>query len=76
MFVIALSLAAVEAPPTPMSVEVVRDPITDQVRAYATARGEGGNRLVVSCDPAHYEGPRVSFHPRSRREWLARFRFS
>jgi len=68
MFLMALTLAAVEPPPRPMEVEVIRDPITDQVRAFATVRA-GRDRLVVSCDPARYRGARVSFHAA---HWLAR----
>jgi hypothetical protein len=68
MFLMALTMVAVEPPPRPMEVEMVRDPITDHVRAYATIR-EGGDRLVVSCDSSTYDGPRVTFHAR---HWLAR----
>src|SRR5688500_7919738 len=68
MFLIALTLAAVEPPPRPMEVEVVRDPITDQVRAFATIRS-GRDRLVVSCDRGGYDGARISFHAA---HWLAR----
>jgi hypothetical protein len=68
MFLIALALAAVEPPPQPMEVEVVHDPITDLTRAYATLR-EAGSRLVVSCEPSQYSGPRISVHAR---RWLAR----
>jgi len=68
MFLLALALAAVEQPPQPMTVEVVYDPITDRVRAYATAREEG-SRVVVSCEPSQYEGARVAVHAR---RWLAR----
>lgn len=68
MLFMALALSAIEPPPRPMEVEVVRDPITDEIRAYATVR-EGGNRLVVSCAPADYDGPRITFHSR---RWLAR----
>jgi hypothetical protein len=68
MFLLALALAAVEPPPQPMTVEVVYDPITDRVRAYATARAEG-SRVVVSCEPSRYEGARVSIHAR---RWLSR----
>jgi hypothetical protein len=68
MLLIALALAAVDPPVRPMEVEVVRDAITDEVRAYAILR-DGGNRLVVSCDPAKYDGAQVSFHGR---RWLAR----
>ena len=68
MFLMALTLMAVELPARPMDVEVVRDLITDEVRAYATIR-EGGDRLVVSCAPAEYGGAHVAFHSR---RWLAR----
>ena len=52
--------------PQPMVVEVVRDAMTDQVRAFATLR-QGGDRLVVSCDPARFAGARIEFHSR---RWL------
>ena len=68
MFLMALALQIIEPPPEPMELEVIRDPITDIVRAYATIR-ENGDRLVVSCDPAKYDGVRVSFHGR---HWLSR----
>jgi hypothetical protein len=67
MFLMALTIAAATPPPRPMEVDVVRDPITDHVRAYATVR-EGGDRLVVSCDSSSRDGPRVTFHGR---RWLA-----
>ncbi len=63
-----LALAVVEPPPRPMEVEVVRDPITDHVRAYATIR-EDRNRLVVSCDSS--ERGRIEIAVHSDR-WLAR----
>lgn len=66
MFLLALTIMASDLPPRPMTVEVVRDPITDAVRAEAALRDDG-NRLVVSCDPAEYDGPRVSIHSR---RWL------
>jgi len=68
MIFMALALSTIEPPPRPMEVEVVRDPITDEIRAHATLR-ESGNRLVVSCAPADYHGARVTFHSR---RWLAR----
>lgn len=68
MLFMALALAAVDPPPRPMDVEVIEDPITDDIRAYATVR-DGGHRLVVSCDPAEYDGARVAVHSR---RWLAR----
>lgn len=64
----ALALAATDLPPQPMSVEVIRDPITDHVRAYATIR-ERRDRLVVSCDSAERSQPQVEFHSE---RWLAR----
>ncbi len=68
LFLVLLALAVAEPPPKPMDVEVVRDPITDQVRAFAIMR-DRRNRLVVSCDPARYEGARVTFHAE---RWLRR----
>jgi hypothetical protein len=68
MLLVALALAAVDPPPPqPMSVEVVRDPITDAVRASAELL-DAGQKLTVACDPARYEGVRVSF---STRHWMA-----
>ncbi len=51
-----------------MEVEVIRDPITDHVRAYATIR-EGRDRLVVSCESS--ERGRIEIAVHSER-WLAR----
>ena len=68
MLLVALALLAVDPPVRPMEVEVVRDAITDEVRAFATVR-DGGNRLVVSCNPARFDGAQVTFHAR---RWLAR----
>ena len=51
-----------------MDVDVIRDPVTDQVRAYATVR-ERRNRLVVSCNSAEGAQPRVTFHSD---RWMAR----
>jgi hypothetical protein len=68
MFLLALTIMASEPPPRPMSVEVVRDAITDEVRASASVRDDG-NRLVVSCEPGEYDGPRISVHSR---RWLGR----
>jgi hypothetical protein len=61
-------VAADTTPVEPMAVEIVRDPITDEIRAFATARDDG-HRLVVSCEPSDYDGARVSVHSR---RWLAR----
>lgn len=69
LFLIALALATpIEPPPRPMEVDVIRDPVTDDVRAYATVY-EHRNRLVVSCAPAEYDGARISFHSD---RWLSR----
>ena len=68
LFLIALAVTVIEPPPRPMTVDIVRDPITDHVRAYATIR-ERRNRLVVHCEPSEYDGPRVSFHSD---RWLSR----
>lgn len=68
MLLAALALAAIEPlPPQPMSVEVVRDPITDAVSASANLY-DSGKRLTVECNPARYEGVRVSF---STGRWMA-----
>jgi hypothetical protein len=56
-----------EPPARPMEVRVVHDAITDQVRAWAIVL-DRGNRLVVSCEPARYDGIRVTFHSQ---RWLA-----
>jgi hypothetical protein len=68
MFLMALTLAAAEPPPRPMEVEVVRDPITDHVRGYATLR-EGRNRLVVSCDSSQRGRIEIAVHAE---RWLER----
>jgi len=68
MLLAALALAAVEPPPpAPMSVEVRRDSITDEVVASANLY-DYGQRLTIACDPAHYSGMRVSF---STNRWMA-----
>lgn len=68
MLFVALALAAVDPPmPRPMAVAVERDTITDAVRANAVLY-DGGQKLTIACDPARYEGVRVSF---STRYWLA-----
>jgi len=69
MLFAALALAAIDPPPPPrpMAVEVVRDPITDAVRASASLY-DAGQRLTVACDPAHYDGVQISF---STGRWLA-----
>jgi hypothetical protein len=64
----ALALAATDPPAEPMSVEVIRDPITDHVHAYATVRARR-DRLVVSCDSDESGLPGLTFHSE---RWLAR----
>lgn len=72
MLFAALALAAAEAPPPrPMTVEVVRDAITDSVKASATLL-DAGQRLTLSCDRADYFGVRVGF---SSPRWVARGSF-
>ena len=68
MFLMALTLSAIEPPPRPMEVDLVRDAINDNLRAYAIQR-DHRNRLVVSCEPDRYDGARVTFHSE---RWLAR----
>ena len=64
----ALALAATDPPALPMSVDVIRDPITDHVRAYATIHARR-DRLVVSCDSDEGAAPQLTFHSD---RWLAR----
>jgi hypothetical protein len=72
MLLIALALAGVEPPPpAPMSVEVVRDPITDRISASANLY-DAGQKLTVTCDASDYGGIRVVF---SSNRWLARDSF-
>ena len=72
MLFAVLALAAVEPPPPrPMAVEVVRDAITDSVKASATLL-DAGQRLTLACDPADYGGVRVSF---TSSRWVARGSF-
>ncbi|HEX8641899.1 MAG TPA: hypothetical protein VF704_12205 [Allosphingosinicella sp.] len=68
MLLTALTLLAAQLPPQPMTVTVGRDLINDRVRYSATLL-QGGNRLVVGCEPANDDGPYVVFHSR---RWLAR----
>jgi hypothetical protein len=68
MILTALTLLAMQIPPEPMRATIGRDLINDRIRATATLR-QGGNRLVVICEPGNEDGPRVTFNSR---RWLAR----
>jgi len=80
MLFVALALTALDPPavpyepplPRPMSVETVRDAITDHVRVTATLRDAGGERLTLTCDPHDYEFIRVRF---TSMRWLVRGNF-
>ena len=63
MFLMALALASAGLPAQPMQAQLIRDPITDQLRAYAVLR-EDGNTLVVSCRGGEPDDPLVSLHSR------------
>ena len=54
-----------------MTLEVVRDTITDSVRASASLL-DAGQRLTLTCDSADYGGMQVSF---SSSRWVARGSF-
>ena len=84
----ALLAASIQVDPSayiierPVELEVRRDPITDQVSAFAVARADGA-RLGVGCDPSEYRGVRVKLAGRiwfadeklvtGRREFVYRF---
>jgi hypothetical protein len=75
MFSIALAMlaaqAAPEPPPEPMEIEIVRDAITDRLRATATLRGEEG-RIEIKCESPDWGDVTVEYHSR---RWLARGQF-
>ena len=79
MFSIALALAATlaeQAPPAepapePMTVEVVRDAITDRLSATATLRARG-ERIELRCRAPHWGEVSVEYHSR---RWIARGNF-
>ncbi len=54
MFLTALALATA-MPPQPMTAEVTRDPITDQVRARAVLN-DNRNQIIVVCNPTEHAG--------------------
>ena len=72
----ALLGAAPDTPPDPyepplpraMTVENVRDPITDDLRVQATLRDQD-RRLTLACDPHDFEFIRVTF---TSNRWLIR----
>jgi len=72
----ALAWAAPDTPPDPyepplprpMTVENVRDPITDDLRVQATLRDQD-RRLTLTCDPHDFEFIRVTF---TSNRWLVR----
>ena len=75
----ALLGAAPDTPPDPyesplpraMTVENVRDPITDDLRVQATLRDQD-RRLTLTCDPHDFEFIRVTF---TSNRWLVRGNF-
>jgi hypothetical protein len=77
MFLIALTLAAplaaAEAEPAaqPMTIEVVRDAITDRIRATATLRANG-ERIEIRCREPDWGDLSVEYHSR---RWIARGNF-
>lgn len=76
----ALAMAAPDTPPDPfdpplprpMSVETVRDTISDEVKVIATLRDAGQQRLTLVCDPHDHEFIRVTF---TSTRWLVRGQF-
>jgi hypothetical protein len=76
MILIALALAAVQAEPTPpgapapqaMTTEIVRDPITDRLRATATLRANG-ERIEIRCQAPDWGEVSVQYHSR---RWIDR----
>src|SRR5580765_1545303 len=85
MFLIALALAATQAEPAfpagppgraepapqPMTVEVVRDAITDRLRATAILRANG-ERIEIRCRAPDWGDVSVQYHSR---RWIARGNF-
>src|SRR6185295_127035 len=79
MFSIALALAATQAGPAaptepaaqPMTVEIVRDAITDRARATATLRANG-ERIEIRCREPDWGDVSVQYHSR---RWIARGNF-
>jgi hypothetical protein len=77
MFLIALALAAPlaaaqpEPAPQPMTVEIVRDAITDRLSATATLRANG-ERIEIRCRAPDWGEVSVQYHSR---RWIARGNF-
>jgi hypothetical protein len=84
MLSIALALAAIQPAPAystastppaqpaePMTVEVVRDPINDRLRATATLRANG-ERIEIRCRAPDWGDVSVQYHSR---RWIARGNF-
>jgi hypothetical protein len=79
MFLIALALAATQAQPAapagpapqPMTTEIVRDAITDRLRATATLRADG-ERIEIRCEAPDWGDVSVQYHSR---RWIARGNF-
>lgn len=71
MLTLALALAAFQAFPEGVSVDVRQDAITDRVSAFAVVTGREG-RLAIGCDPHEFGGVRVQIRSRY---WLARENF-
>jgi len=71
MLLLALAALATDPPPLPpqpMFAEISRDPITDQVKAFAVQQ-DGLNRISIGCDPTRFDGLRVTV---TSRHWLGR----
>jgi hypothetical protein len=81
MFLIALALAASQAEPVlraepeppaqPMTVEIVRDAITDRLQATAILRADG-ERIEIRCRAPDWGDVSVQYHSR---RWIARGNF-
>jgi len=73
MFLIALALAAAqpEPAPQPMTVDVVRDAISDRLSATATLRANG-ERIEIRCREPDWGEVSVEYHSR---RWIARGNF-
>jgi hypothetical protein len=68
LFALALAAETPLLPVEPMFTEISRDPITDQVKAFAIVQ-DGLNRISVGCDPTRFDGIRVTL---TSQHWLGR----